>query len=202
MYLGYFILAINSLLFLRNFKKNTFEVKVFSLYLLFSLIIQLSSGFIAKLGNNNIYLFHLFNVGQYFFLSLFYSKQTKNKLLKKSVFWGIRIIPFSILFFYVFNPDYIFKFNTIEILICYIPLLIYSFYFLIERIDEVDKKFIYFNASFLIYTFCSTLLFSTGNIQSEIKSLIWDFNIYLYLIYQIFIFIEWYKNFRKPISFT
>ena len=185
---------------MRNFKKNTFKVKVFSLYLLFSLIIQLSSGYIAKLGNNNIYLFHLFNVGQYIFLSLFYSKQTKNKLLKKSVFWGIRIIPFSILFFYVFNPDYIFKFNTIEILICYIPLLIYSFYFLIERIDEVDKKFIYFNASFLIYTFCSTLLFSTGNIQSEIKSLIWDFNIYLYLIYQIFIFIEWYKNFRKPIS--
>ena len=193
---------MNSLLFLMNFKKNTFSVKLFSFYLLFSLIIQLSSDYLAKLGDNNLYLFHLFNVGQYIFLSLFYSKQTENKLLKKSVFWGVRIIPFSIIIFYIFNPDYIFKFNIIEILICYIPLLIYSFYFLIERIDKSDKNFIYFNASFFIYTLCSTLLFSAGNIKSEIIRLIWSFNIYLYLIYQIFIFIEWYKNFRKPLSFT
>lgn len=185
-----------------NFKKNTFKVRLFAFYLLFCLFIQLLSHYIAGLKNNNIYLFHVFNVGQYIFLSLFYSKQTKNKLLKKSVFWGIRIIPFSIIIFYVFNPDYIFKFNIIEILICYIPLLIYSFYFLIEKIDKIDKQFIYFNASFFIYTLCSTLLFSAGNIKSEIIRLIWSFNIYLYLIYQIFIFIEWYKNFRKPMSFT
>lgn len=185
-----------------NFKKNTFKVKLFSFYLLFCLLIQLSSDYIAILGNNNLYLFHIFNIGQFVFLSLLFSKLIKNKLLKKSAFWGIPIIPFAIIAFYIFNPDYILKFNIIEILICYIPLLIYSFYFLIERIDKVDKKFIYFNASFFIYTLCSTLLFSAGNIKSEIIRLIWSFNIYLYLIYQIFIFVEWYKNFRKPLSFA
>ncbi|WP_435683861.1 hypothetical protein [Polaribacter sp.] len=47
---------------------------------------------------------------------------------------------------------------------------------------------------------CSTLIFTLGNIGSrELKFYVWQFNSILYLIFQIMIFVEWYKNFRKPI---
>ena len=164
--------------------------------MLFCLFIQLFSEYLFKLSINNIWVFHLFNIGQYVFLCLLFGRLIKNKLLKKSTLLGTYILPFFLLLYYIFNPDYISKFNVIEILVCNIPLLIYSFYFFIERIDSVENKFIYFNAGFFVYTLCSTLYFSAGNIESNMKNIIWFFNLTLYTIYQIFIFVEWYKNVR------
>ncbi len=128
-------------------------------------------------------------------------KLTKNKILKNIITVGLYFIPLSLVFFYFINFKDINKFFITEILLCNIPLLIFSFNFLVEKIDTQEKKFVYFNAGFFVYTLCSTLLFSVGNIKSEIIRFIWEFNVYLYLTYQILIFVEWYKNFRKkPIN--
>jgi hypothetical protein len=99
------------------------------------------------------------------------------------------------------NPEAYEEWNIIEIATTSIPLLMYSFYFFIKKIDDnTYKKYIYFNSGFFVYTLCSTLIFILGNIGSrELKLFVWNINTFLYLMFQIMIFVEWYKNFRKPI---
>ena len=101
----------------------------------------------------------------------------------------------------IYNTEnYYYSFNLPEIVLLNIPLLIYSFIFLINKIDSKDKCFIYFNSGFFIYAACSTLLFCAGDITSELKTYLWSLNQLLYILFQFLIFIEWYKNFRKKTS--
>lgn len=109
--------------------------------------------------------------------------------------------------YYGLYPQYFLQWNVFEITITSIPLLIYSFLFFTQNIDiKSTRYFIYFNSGLFIYLLSSTLLFTLGNIGLEdsairpIKLIVWKFNSILYIIFQVLIFIEWYKNFRKPIS--
>ncbi|MDX6745721.1 hypothetical protein SHK09_02855 [Polaribacter sp. PL03] len=105
---------------------------------------------------------------------------------------------------YYTNPLLYDTFNLIEIVICSIPLVIYAFLYFTENIENDKKDFIYLNSGVFIYLLSSTLLFVAGKYVSSSVSFwnrfIWSLNAILYLVYQIFIFIDWYKNFRKPIS--
>ncbi|MCI2229310.1 hypothetical protein MC378_09050 [Polaribacter sp. MSW13] len=102
------------------------------------------------------------------------------------------------------NPKLLKEWNVLEIAITSIPLLIYSFFFFVKKLDNnKDKKYIYFNSGFFIYTLCSTLIFSLGNIGTRtLKLYVWNMNSFLYLLFQILIFVEWYKNFRPPLNLT
>ncbi|WP_157578333.1 hypothetical protein [Polaribacter reichenbachii] len=106
--------------------------------------------------------------------------------------------------YFVLNPSSYVKWNEIEIVITSLPLLIYSFLFFIKKIDNSkNKKYIYFNSGFFVYTLCSTLIFILGNIGGrELKLFVWDANQFLYLLFQILIFVEWFKNFRKNTLFN
>ena len=192
------ILAINIILYFKCYRKNSIAFKVFTNYLLFIFIMELVSGYLRLNKENNLYLSHYYFIGQFIFLSLFYLFLEKKRLLKN----GIRIILLlslvSIGIYYLKNPKAYFSFNLFEIAITSIPLILFSFYFFIKKIDSDNHKFIYLNAGFFLYISCSTLLFSAGNISSSIKNIIWYSNVILYLVYQILVFVEWYKNFRKP----
>lgn len=194
------VLAINIILYFKRYRKNSIAFKIFTNYLLFIFIIQLVSGYLRLNKENNLYLSHYYFIGQFIFLSLFYLFSEKKKLFKN----GIRIILLlglvSIGIYYLKNPQAYFSFNLFEIAITSIPLILFSFYFFIKKIDSDNHKFIYLNSGFFLYVSCSTLLFSAGNINSSIKNIIWYSNLVLYLLYQLLVFIEWYKNFRKPLK--
>lgn len=70
---------------------------------------------------------------------------------------------------------------------------------------EGEKNFFYINWGVLIYLFSTTSLFMLGRLfaQLDVREVfnIWFVNAVMYLIYQIFIFIEW-KNiyFRRKQS--
>ena len=196
-YLGYLILMVNVLFYLKSYRQKTIAFKFLSIYLISSFIIQILSEYIASYKGNNIFLFHYFNIIQFILLSLFYLNVFKSKNLKKVIIYG-GIIVFLVVVYIIFSTkEYYYKFILSEILVLNIPLLIYSFIFFIRRIDSANKLFIYFNSGFFVYAVCSTLLFCAGHIESEIKYLLWNVNTTLYVFYQILIFIEWYKNFRK-----
>ena len=196
---GYFFLIINTLAFIISYNKKHKALKYFIMYLMLCVFVQIYSSFLSSLRINNLFLSHYFFIGQFIFLSFFFSTLYNFKKL-------IRLLTFLIAFSfitYLYNfPETLKKWNVLEIAITSIPLLVYSFFFFVKKIDNnIDKKYIYFNSGFFVYTLCSTLICTLGNIGSrELKFYVWQFNAFLYLIFQIMVFVEWYKNFRKPIK--
>lgn len=199
-YLGYFLIIINTLVFIISYNNKNKALKYFVLYLILCLFIQLISNTLKSLGEHNLFLTHYFFIGQFIFLSLFFSTLHGFKKIKNFNRLLTFIVSLSFVLYLNNNIEAYEKWNIYEIAITSITLLIYSFFFFIKKIANTkDKKYIYFNSGFFIYTLCSTLFFIIGNINSELKIYVWNFNALLYLIFQILIFVEWYKNFRKPL---
>jgi len=199
--IGYFLLAINILIYFKRFLTKKKVFKIFSFYLLTMCIVQLTAHAYNVLNKNNLFLSHYYFIGQFLFLSFFYSKLinqiTLIKVLTSIVFLCL-IVQYSI------YPEKYFTFNLFEIILCSITLIIYSFLFFIKNIDGKKTHFLYINSGVFIYILSSTLIFSSGNLMSRfsksVNTFIWTINGLLYIFYQILIFVEWYKNFRKPIS--
>lgn len=202
-YLGYFILAINTLLYFKSYRNKSMAFKIFSFYLLLCLIIQLNATYLRISEEHNLFLSHYYFIGQFVFLSVFYFHLFKKQLYKLilKIFFLIILLALSIQ--YYTDPLLYDTFNLLEIIICSIPLVIYAFLYFTENIENDKKHFIYLNSGVFIYLLSSTLLFVAGNYVSSSVSFwnrfIWSLNAILYLVYQIFIFIDWYKNLRKPI---
>jgi hypothetical protein len=195
--LGNVLLFFNTFLFLKSYRLNSIAFKFFTIYLILSLIIQVIYFVLFKLSINNLYLTHYFFIGQFIIISLFFKQLLINDFQKKIVKSGIFLILISIILYYFFYPLSYYKFNVFEIIITTIPLIVYSFCFFIQRIEGKKNNFIYIISGFFLYTLCSILLFVTGNIKAEIKNIIWYSNAVLYIVYQLLIFVEWYKHFRK-----
>ena len=196
---GYFFLIINTLVFIISYHKKDKALKYFIMYLILCFFIQIYSSFLSSIRMNNLFLSHYFFIGQFIFLSLFFSTlQSFKKIKKLSRFLTFLIATTAITYLYK-NPENIKHWNVLEIAATSLPLLIYSFLFFLKNIDgNKNIKYIYFNSGFFLYTLCSTLIFTLGNIGSrQLKLYVWQFNAFLYLIFQIMIFVEWYKNFRK-----
>ncbi len=198
-YIGYFILLINTFLYFKSYRKNLIAFKIVSYYLLLCLIVQVYSSYLSSLTIRNLFLSHYYFIGQFILLSFFYSKVLRSKKLSSIINIIVFIVSIIlIIYYYLYPKDYL-KWNVLEIAITSIPLLIYSFIFFIKNIDNLEnKKYIYFNSGLFIYLLSSTLLFTLGNIGTRsVKLYIWKFNSILYLVYQILVFVEWYKNIRK-----
>ena len=201
-YLGIGILMLNSILYFKSYQKNLIAFKVFSFYLFIILIIQVISSYLQEQELDNLYLSHYYFIIQFLFLSFFYSKLIKQITLIKVL---TVIVIISIIIQFYISPEIYFTFNLFEIIICSLPIVLYSFLFLIQNIDKENKDFLYINSGIFIYILSSTLIFSSGNLMpnlsKSVNSIIWTVNVFLYLVYQILIFVDWYKNFRpKKIS--
>ena len=201
-YLGYFFLGLNTLLYFKSYRLKSMAFKIICYYLFFCLIIQLRVEYLSSQRISNLYLSHYYFIGQFFFLSFFYKEILKSKIKKKIINLFLVIITILVTLIYLKNPQDYFKFNLIEVIITSLPIIFFSILFFSENLNAT-KRFIYLNSGVLIYLISSTFLFSVGNLinasssESYIKKYVWTLNAFLYLIYQILIFIEWYKNFRK-----
>ena len=200
-YIGYLVLTINTFIYFKSNKKKFVAFEVFSLYLIGTLIIQLITNLLADIRYNNLFLSHYYFIGQFILLSLFFKEILKKKPQKKTINLLLLIVLITLGIYYFLNPEMYFEFNQLEIILTSVPLLIYSLFFFIQKIDDSNKQFLYLISGLFIYILCSTLLFVSGDIGvgSSLKRIIWQLNSVLYLLYQILVFIEWYKNFRKNI---
>lgn len=195
--LGYIILILNTFLFFKSYRKKTVAFKIIAFYLLYILAIQLRMNYLFSLKESNLHLTHFYFIGQFLFLSFFFILEFKNKLLSKIIRIYLFMALFSLGVCYFVYPEFLTEHNIFEVVVTSIPLIAYSLIFLVKRIDSDNKKFLFFNSGLFLYITCSTLIFVAGSLKSDIKIYIWLFNAILYLIYQILVSIEWYKNFRK-----
>ncbi len=171
--------------------------KIFTFYLLFTLIIQIVTAYYFEFKIHNMHISHYYFIGQLIILSYFFFVEIKKRIIRKLItIISITVLLFLVIF-YSKNPEKYFIFNEFEILATSIPLMFYSFFFFFDRIERSNKNFIYIISGFFIYILCSTLLFTVANISSGIKIMIWYLNAILYILFQVLVFIEWYKHFRK-----
>jgi hypothetical protein len=195
--LGYILLAINTFLFFKSYRKKTVAFKIIAFYLLYVLAIQLRMNHLHSIKESNLHCTHFYFIGQFILLSFFFILEFKNKLLSNIIKIYLFIATLSLGICYYLYPELIDKHNMFEVVITSIPLTVYSFIFLVKRIDSNNKKFIYLTSGLFVYITCSTLIFVAGSFKSDLKIFIWLFNAALYLVYQLLVSLDWYKNFRK-----
>jgi len=153
---------------------------------------------LASYKEHNLFLSHYYFILQFIFLSLFNRTLFKNSQKKLVIVLLITVIT-VLAIQYLIWPEIYFKFNTTEVFITSVPIVVYSMIHLYNSLHN-PPKYMYINAGVLIYITKSTLIFILGDYLSSSASgavnNIWFINKILYVIYLLLILTEWWKNFR------
>lgn len=188
------------ILYLKNFMGNNKAFKLFTVYLVIIGIIQFSLVLIVKtqLGSN-IFLSHFYFILQFVLLSFFYAE-----LLKYKWIYGIIVLVLiSVIYQFTVDPELFFRYNAIGFVVTQLIIVTYSLLYFYKSLSE-KNEFIIINIGVFIYLLSSSIIFALGNlvfdinIPESISAKLGDINIVLYFVFQILIFIEWWKNFSKP----
>ncbi|WP_245892150.1 hypothetical protein [Flavobacterium pallidum] len=106
---------------------------------------------------------------------------------------GLATVLLALSIQYTLIPGLFFKFNLFEIFLTSFTLIIFSTFHFYNLLNQ-KKEFYYINSGILVYLFGSTVLFLTGNLvsslSSEVNTITWTLNAFLYVIYQLFVLVE------------
>ena len=198
--IGNLILICNLILFIRDFRFQNKGFKIFTFYLGIIFSIQLGSKILVNLHYQNLYLSHFYFIGQFIMLSFFYKNLFKEALQKRMVNIGFVFCLLVLGIQYGLAPSLLFKFNLFEIFITSFLLIIYAAFHFYNMLNS-KKEFYYINMGVLLYLFGSIVLFLAGNLMAtlspKINKIPWILNAILFIVYQIFIFVEWRKSCHK-----
>ena len=189
------------LLYLRSFVRNNKAFKIFTCYLLIIGVIQLLSKLIIKVFNfeSNLFLSHYYFILQFILLSIFY-----HQLLKKRwIYYILGVVLILLGAQYVGEPELYFRYNSIGMFGTQVILVMYALIYMYQGLSG-SKQFTIVNVGIFFYLLSSSLIFASGNLVFDINvpesfsDLLVDINKVLYLLFQILIITEWYRNYRKP----
>jgi hypothetical protein len=200
-YIGYFILLLNLILFFIRFSNQGKAYKIFTVYLGLVFVVQILAEILIQQKRNNLFLSHFYFIGQFIVLSIFYLNILKKVDFQKKIVKGGLILGLSILGIQFVNDNTLFfKFNLFEIVITSFLLIVFASFHFYNLLNE-KKEFYYINMGILIYLFGSTILFLVGNLMTslspKLNKIPWILNSFLYIIYQLFILVEWKNSFFK-----
>ena len=153
--IGYILLALNTILFLRNYRLKLTSLKIFTLYLIGSLILQLYSSYLSDHKINNLFLSHYFFIGKFILLGLFFRQILKKIILKKIISVVIIIVLVALCVYYIVYPTSYDKFNIFEIVLTSIPLIIFCFVFFIQQIEGTESRYVFIVSGMFLYFLCS-----------------------------------------------
>lgn len=172
----------------------------FTIYLLTMIIIQSYTSYLKSIHQPNLFLSHYYFILQFLLLSLFYLEILNNDLQRKIIKIAVALCLIILGIQYYFNRDLFFKFNLFEIFITSFLIIIFSMFHFYNILNE-KKKYFYINTGILLYLFGSTVLFMSGNLISRLDlaptKIVWILNSVLYIVYQVFILLEWREIFLK-----
>ena len=198
--IGYLILFLNLILFIKGARIQGKAYSIFTWYLGVIFLIQIASTTLKKYGIHNIYLSHFYFIGQFVLLSLFYLHILKEGFQKKILKISLIIVLLALGVQYIDDFSLFFKFNLFEILITSLLLILYATFHFYNMLNG-KKEFYFINMGVLFYLFGSTILFLVGNLtivlSPKMNKITWILNSLLYILYQIFILMEWKKSFLK-----
>jgi len=187
--------------------KSSRLIQLLTLYTISLFATHFTMMYIAKMSENpnNLFVAHYHFVFQFLLLGLFYRRLFTN-FQKKWVTAIIVLVLTSLAFYYIINPAKYWEFNVIDIFITTVPLIFFSICHLYNMLTSARKFFI-FNAGVLIYLSTTALIFFLGTlwnsekdfvaIDSQTTTNIWFISELIYLVYLIFITIEWKTTIYK-----
>lgn len=191
-----FLLLINSILFVSKVKKiNNSTYSYVATYLVILFIVELFCNTIGYLyPGQNFYLSHFYFNAQFILLSIVFYRLFKSQKLKKLVILNYVIVTLIILGMYIYNNQLFWQFNLFEIAMTSVLLIIYTLIHLSNTMGT-KKKYFYLSVGMILYLLCSSLIFLFGNYElvfiEDPYIDIWIFNTLFYIVYQVFIFVEW-----------
>ena len=202
--IGYLILLLNLILFIKGFRNNGKAYSIFTWYLGVIFLVQITSMTLKKFNIDNLFLSHFYFIGQFVLLSLFYLHILKEEIQKKIVKVCLVIGLLALGIQYANDFSLFLKFNLFEIFITSLLLILYATFHFYNMLNE-KKEFYFINIGVLFYLFGSTILFLVGNLtivlSPKMNKITWILNSILYVLYQIFILVEWKKSFFKKREF-
>ena len=200
-FIGNVLLLINLLFYIGKTAKSK-PILYLIYYLLLILLSEVVSILLWKYKIENLFLSHFYFTGQFVLLGLFYREVFKSRLQKNIVNLFFIVIFLTLGIQYSRDPALFYKFNILEIVLTSVSLILFSLIHFYNSLSQ-STRFMYVNSGILLYLISSTLLFSAGNFINEsfrLNTSIWVINAFLYVVFQGLIFIEWYKNYRKPVK--
>lgn len=198
--IGYILLFINCILLGKNISKKTKPVKVFFVYNLVMFLIQMTSKVLFTLKMNNLFLSHFYFIFQFLILSYFYYTLLDIPFQKRVVKIVSAITLLVLAVDYTWKPELFYSLNLLEIFVTSLPVVIYAAFHLYNLLNK-QHYFYYTTVGLLIYLYGSTFLFLSYElimiaIEEVAGVYTWFLNIFLYVIYQLFILKDLLKTRR------
>lgn len=191
------ISTVLPVLYLLRYKHSGKAYKLFTWYLILVAVIQVTMLYYAYYRWNNLFMSHFYFIGQFILLSLFYCRL----LSKKWILWVLGSVLIALALQYTLQPSIFKIFNTYGLSITQTILVLYA-YLYFQKSLTTKGAFIYVNTGVLFYLITSILYFASYNlilergIKNDLSDYIsWLHNI-LYFVFQVLIFIEWYRTYR------
>lgn len=176
---------------------------LFLVYLIFIFIIEVVSNVFYIKKINNLFLSHYYFIGQFLLLGIFFYQILIEKYQKKIAFLLLVTISLVLIVQYSLDPKKYYTFNLFEIFITSYSIIILALFHLYDLLAN-KKEYYYITLGLLLYLISSTTIFLSGNLYTimnkQMHKEIWIFNVLMFILYQIFILIEWLVNYRKTIN--
>ncbi len=201
LYTGYLLVLLNTILFLKGFSSKGKPFRILTLYSVCMTLIQLSSWIYGKIYRNNIFFNHIYLPIQFIVLSWFFYELTDSKKQKKLILLMVPTVLTIVFINFCIHPEQLTIFSELEIFITSLPIISYAVMHLYAMLSQ-PKQFYFFTTGIVIYLFGSTVFFLTGNFQlsignSDVARFLFGFNIYLYIVYQLFILYDFKYHYLK-----
>lgn len=195
-YFGILLLIVNCLLFIRVAAKQDKAFKIFTIYLMVMVLIQISTAVLQFLSMHNIFLSHFYLILQFILLSLFYLEILPVRFQKRVIKIAIPSCLAVLAVQYYLDATVFFRYNLWEIFITSFLIIIFAMFHFYNLLNE-KKTYYYLSIGIFVYLFGSTFIFITGNLlvamNNDFGHIIWIMNSLLYIVYQVYIFLE-YKH--------
>jgi len=202
-HIGKGILLINIILFSIQHLSKKGANSLFLVYLIFIFIIEVVSNVFYIKKINNLFLSHYYFIGQFLLLGIFFYQILIEKYQKKIAFLSLVTISLVLIVQYSLDPKIYYTFNLFEIFITSYSIIILALFHLYNLLAN-KKEYYYITLGLLLYLISSTAIFLSGNLYTimnkQMHKEIWIFNVLMFILYQIFILIEWLVNYRKTIN--
>jgi hypothetical protein len=183
-------------LYLKDSLSQGKAFKIFTIYLVGTVLVQISAQIYLVTNGNNLFISHYYFIGQFILLGLFFKSLFESKIQRTLSNWILVIGISVIVIHYAIEPDVFFRFNLFEIFVTSFLIIILASIHLYNLLGE-EKKFYYSTVGILLYLSGSTILFFVGNLtvilSKEYQFLPWTLNAALVVIYQLFILVQWRK---------
>ena len=197
---GVLAVVLNTLFYFKSFTRNSKAFKTFTYYLLAISIIQVTTYVLTELTDYNLYMSNVYIIAQFIVLTFFYRQLLKYKIL---LYIGALVVAF-LAYQYIDEPSLFLRYNSIGIALTQGLIVFYSLFYFYSSLTKKESEFLLINLGIFLYMVSSSLILASGNlvfnfdlISKEDYILLLTLNNAFYLIFQLLIFIEWYKNFRK-----